>query len=239
MAEGKLPEHDADCCCSPVVACKRIALIHATPVAVPPVVEAFARLWPEAEVCNLLEDSLAPDLERASGLDERMISRFIRLARYAEDCGADGILFTCSAFGAAIEAAAKELAPLPVLKPNEAMFEEALNAGKSIGMVATFQPSVPSMEEEFEAMKVQLGSTAQLQTLCVPEAMTALRGGDTKTHNQLVATEAAKFANCDAVLLAQFSTAQAREAVSESVSATILTSPDSAVSKLRQLAAQR
>ena len=82
----------------------RIALIHATPVAIQPIMQAFEAGWPEAEVYNLLEDSLAPDLERAGGLGEAMVTRFRTLARYATDCGADGILFTCSAFGEAIEA---------------------------------------------------------------------------------------------------------------------------------------
>lgn len=211
---------------------KRIALIHATPVAVQPVIEAFGRLWPNAEVHNLLEDSLAPDLERAGGLDERMMSRFSRLARYAADCGADGILFTCSAFGIAIEAAAKELAPMPVLKPNEAMFEEAMGAGQRIGMVATFQPSVPSMEQEFAAMTAQTGTSTTLMTRCVPEAMAALRAGDAETHNRLVAEEAKKLDKCDAILLAHFSTAQARDTVSASIEKPIMTSPDSAVRKL-------
>lgn len=212
---------------------KRIALVHATPVAVEPVIEAFGRLWPEADVYNLLEDSLAPDLERAGRLDDAMISRFIRLAEYAADCGADGVLFTCSAFGAAIEAAANKLAPLPVLKPNEAMFEDALEAGETIGMVATFQPSVPSMEQEFETMAADAGSPARLKTVCAPDAMAALRAGDAQTHNRLVAEEAAKLNGCDAILLAQFSTAQAREAVCEHVSVPVLTSPDSAVRKLK------
>ena len=94
----------------------RISLIHATPVAVDPVVAAFRANWPEAEVYNLLEDSLAPDLDSAGELDDAMTARFLRLGRYAADCGADGILFTCSAFGASIEAVAQALKPMPVLK---------------------------------------------------------------------------------------------------------------------------
>jgi Asp/Glu/hydantoin racemase len=213
---------------------ERIALIHATPLAVSPVLEAFGRLWPAAQVYNLLDDSLAPDLERAGGLDDALIGRIRRLAAYAADSGAAGILFTCSAFGLAIEVAARDLAPLPVLKPNQAMFAEALTAGTRIGMVATFAPSVPSMEREFRAMALDAGDETNLTTVCVPKAMEALRDGDDRTHNRLVAEAASGLNGCDAILLAHFSTAQAREAVAKMTTVPILTSPESAVRKLRQ-----
>ncbi len=211
----------------------RIALIHATPLAVDPVVEAFRRLWPDAEACSLLDDSLAPDLARAGRLDAAMVERFRRLAAYTVDCGADAILFTCSAFGPAIEAAAADQAPRPVLKPNEAMFAEALSLGGRVGMVATFQPSVPSMQAEFATMAAACGSAATLETVCTPEAMPALRDGDGATHDRLVVEAAAGLAHCDAVLLAQFSMARARQAVADRLGKPVLTSPDSAVNLLR------
>lgn len=211
----------------------RIALIHATPLAIAPVVEAFRRLWPAAAACNLLEDSLAPDLQRAGRLDGAMVGRFRRLAAYAADCGADAILFTCSAFGPAIERAALDQAPRPVLKPNEAMFAEALSMGNRIGMVATFEPSLPPMRAEFAAMAAAAGSSAMLETVCAPDAMPALRDGDPALHDRLVVEAAAGLAHCDAILLAQFSMARARAAVSDRVGKPVLTSPDSAVALLR------
>ncbi|MBO03989.1 MAG: arylsulfatase [Chloroflexi bacterium] len=213
----------------------RISLIHAVPVAIDPVVETFQSDWPEAQVYSLLEGSLPSDLQEAGKIDQAMIERFTRLADYAADTGADGILFTCSAFGTAIEAAAAAHAPLPVLKPNEAMFEEAMDMGKRIGMIATFQPSIPSMTQEFEEMATATGASAKLETACVPEAMDALRDGDADTHNRLVAGAVDELGDTDVLLLAQFSTAQARPAVETKYDKPVLTSPGSAVRKLRRL----
>jgi hypothetical protein len=78
-----------------------------------PVQDAFARGWPEAETVNLLEDSLSPDLEAAGELTRSLKNRIAALARYGMDIGAGGILFTCSAFGEAIDAAAAA-ADIPV-----------------------------------------------------------------------------------------------------------------------------
>jgi len=220
-----------------VATARRITLIHATPVAIEPVAQAFRALWPEAGTFNLLEDSLAPDLERAGRLDAAMVDRFRRLAAYARDTGADAILFTCSAFGEAIEVAAREMAPLPVLKPNEAMFEAALAGASRIGMVASFAPSLPSMEREFADMAAARGSAARLRCACVPEAMAALRAGDGAAHDRLVAEAAAGLDGVELILLAQFSTARAHDAVAARTGLPVLTSTGSAVRRLRGLLA--
>jgi Asp/Glu/hydantoin racemase len=212
----------------------RIALIHAVAVAMPPVHEAFRQLWPEAECVDILDTSLSRDRERDGELTKKMTGRFLLLAKYAEDNGASGILFTCSAFGEAIEEAASK-AKIPVLKPNEAMFEAALATGKRFGMLATFQPSVAGMEEEFRAIAGQAKSKASLDSFCVPGAMKALQAGDGAEHDQLVAIAAPRFAERDAVLLAHFSTSRAAAAVKAAVRCPVLTAPGAAVEKLKGL----
>jgi hypothetical protein len=154
------------------------------------------------------------------------------LADYAAKTGADGVLFTCSAFGEAIEAAALAL-PLPVLKPNEAMFDAAFDQGKRIGMLATFAPSVPSMEEEFRIMAQRRQSSATLETLLVPGARAALVARNIGEHDRLVADAAGALAHCDVVLLAHFSMATAEQAVQARIPGVVLTAPSSAVLKLR------
>lgn len=208
----------------------RVALIHAVEVAVAPIAAAFAADWPEAERMNLLEDRLSPDRAVDADLTETMTRRINALADYAVLSGADGVLFTCSAFGPAIEAAAARL-PVPVLKPNQAMFDAALAQGARIGMLATFGPSVATMEAEFR--EAAAGRDATLRTVLVADALDALKGGDAATHNRLVAARAAELADCDAIMLAHFSTSRAREAVEAALGRPVLTSPGAAVRALK------
>ena len=105
----------------------RITLVHALKHSIVPIEASFAKLWPEARLMNLLDDSLSADLARDGGLSEAMTERFLGLGRYAAGTGSDAILFTCSAFGPCIEAVARAQAPMPVLKPNEAMIEQAVS----------------------------------------------------------------------------------------------------------------
>ena len=214
----------------------RIALIHATPVAVDPIREALVVGWPDAEAVNILDDSLSPDRAVMEELTEGMSDRIVSLARYARGIGAAGVLFTCSAFGPAIERAADVL-DIPVLKPNEAMFEAALDQGSNIGMIATFRPSQASMEAEFAEEARCLAPGARLTTRVVEAAMTALRAGDVATHNRLVAEAAATMTAYDAIVLAHFSTARAAQAVRSVTDVPVLTSPDAAVAKLKRLIA--
>jgi aspartate/glutamate racemase len=211
----------------------RIVLIHATPVSVEPTRIAFSQGWPEAETVNLLDDSLSLDLQRAGSQTPAIVRRMVTLARYGRDIGAGAILFTCSAFGEAIEQV-KTAVDLPVLKPNEAMFEEAMSAG-SLGLLATFEPSVPALEAEFHQITRRVGKTIPLTSVLVAEAMEALRSGDTSTHNRLLAAAAAQLSECDTVMLAQFSTSLAFDEVSRMLSARVLTSPHSAVAKLKSI----
>jgi len=214
----------------------RIALIHAVRVAIQPVENAFARHWPDAERMNLLDDSLSRDRSRDRTLTPTMFRRFAALADYAVSTGVHGVLYTCSAFGPAIEAARADKA-IPILKPNEAMFRDALGRGRRFGLLATFAPSVPSMEEEFRELARAAGREVELHSVCVPKAMAALDAGDGATHDALLAKAAPQFAGSDAVMLAQFSTARAQAAVAAVIDCPVLTSPDAAVLWLRRAVA--
>jgi len=206
----------------------RIALIHALKHSIVPIEAAFARLWPDASLMNLVDDSLSADLARDGSLTVAMTERFVTLGRYAASTGTDAILFTCSAFGPCIEAVARELAPMPVLKPNAAMIEQAAARGYRIGLLSTFAPTLVSMPREFP-------SSVEVVPKLADGALAALDRGDRAEHDRLVAQASRDLRDCDLIALAQYSMAPAAALVAEASGRPVLTTPESAVLKLKQL----
>lgn len=212
----------------------RTALIHATPAAVDPIRTAFAEAWPEPDLVNLLDVSLSRDRALTPELTKAIYGRFDALGAYSMSIGADGILFICSAFGPAIERVAAAVR-VPVLKPNEAMFAEAIAIGGQIGMLATFEPSIASMEAEFKSDAAKAGKSVTLESVYVPEAMSALVGGNRERHDSLVAEAAPALAHCKAIMLAQFSMAPAAVMLRQRLPGVpVLTSPGSAVAAMKK-----
>jgi Asp/Glu/hydantoin racemase len=211
----------------------RITLIHAVMVAIQPVLDAFAEDWPGQELTNLLDDGLTGALTREGGLTPRITQRICDLATFAARNGADGILFTCSAFTPAMDLA-RQLVSIPLLKPDEAMIAAALDTGPRVGVVATM-PATPAMtESQLRAAAAARGMTIAVTPSLADGAFRAIQTGDAATHDRLVVEAAARIAPAvDVICLAQFSMARACAAVQAKVGVPVLTSPAAAVAKLR------
>jgi Asp/Glu/hydantoin racemase len=206
----------------------RITLVHALKHSIVPIEASFAKIWPEARLMNLLDDSLSADLARDGKLTPAMTERFLSIGRYAKSTGANGILFTCSAFGPCIEAVVGEQKPMPVLKPNEAMIEQAAKGGRKVGLLSSFPPTLASMPREFPA-------SIELVPRLAEGAMAALDRGDRAEHDRIV-TEASKdLRDCDVIALAQYSMAPAADMVAQVTGRPVLTTPDSAVMKMKAM----
>ena len=190
----------------------RIALIHALVHSIAPVNDELARTWPVAVRMNLLDDSLSADVARGAALDERMTARFVALADYA--FGTRRGRRSCSRARRSGRASTRSRArwpDRPVLKPNEAMIDDAValaRAGRGrIALCATFAPTLASMPGEFPR-------DVDVVPILAEGALEALGRGDSATHDRLVAEAVAKAApDVDAVALAQFSLARAAPAV--------------------------
>ena len=163
-------------------------------------------------------------------LDNAMTSRFVTLTRYAIDSGAHGVLFTCSAFGACIETAARQWPSVPILKPNEAMIDQAValtgSKGGRVALMASFRPTLLSMPPEFP-------SAIEVVPIFVEGAMDALATGRPEEHDRLVCAAAQRLDGIDVIALAQFSMARAAPAVRSVVHVPVVTAPGSAVTALK------
>jgi Asp/Glu/Hydantoin racemase len=212
----------------------KIYLVHAQRVSMAPIESAFRTEWPAARIAHLLDESLFDDFSRDGRLTDAMVERFRMLGNYCVNAGADAILFTCSAFGAAIDAVKRDHR-IPVLKPNEALYDEMLAIGGRIVLLATFAPTIVSMSAEIAAHAKAKGVSLVLDTHLVAGALDALMQNRPDEHHRLIAEAAAAFPRHDAIAFGQFSMAPARGLVTARVSNPILTTPDSAIRKLKAM----
>ncbi|MBT7450088.1 MAG: arylsulfatase [Rhodospirillaceae bacterium] len=217
----------------------RITLVHALRDSMVPIWDAFSDVWPEAKTFNLLDDSLSADLAEEGELTDQIVDRFLTLGRYAKNSGAkgkttDAILFTCSAFGPAIDAVKRDL-DIPVFTPNEAAFEEAAAIGGHTGLVVTFPPSAPSLSKELSDLAEKLSANIKISTVLADGALAALQAGQPEKHDEIIAETAATLGKVDSIVLGQFSMARAAQETSHRVDAPIITTPTAAVHRLRTL----
>ena len=197
-------------------------------------VRAFAEDWPEARIGNILDDGLFQWVRETGGVVPEMYGAFQTLTRYAVERGAEGILYSCSAFGECIDACIAEFG-LPMLKPNDAMIEQALDRGSRIAVVATVGATIPTISVEIEDMAAARGQAVELVPYVVDGAFDALAGGDAALHDRLVADAAREIADCDVIALAQFTLSRAAPAVAAVTDIPVLNSPGAAVAKMREL----
>ena len=116
-------------------------MIHATRLAVEPALAAFREHWPEARPVSLVDESLQLDAANTGYDGPSFTLRILALAEYQVANGAEGLLFTCSAFSDAIKAAGRAL-EVPVLRPDEAAIEQALGLGEPVRVLVTFAPTL-------------------------------------------------------------------------------------------------
>lgn len=215
----------------------RIGLVHALRDSMPPLEEAFARLWPEAVTTHLFDSSLYVDRSR-NAIDATEINRRIAaLLRYCVSTGAEAILFTGSFFGAAVEAGRQGL-PVPVLTSYDALVEAAFSTGQRFAVVSTAKDSAPLLTSDLQRYAHQHGLELHVEERVASGAMEALFAGDATRHDELIAAAAASTSANDAVLLAQFSMARAANLAAERSGKRILTAPETAVLKLKHLLAE-
>jgi hypothetical protein len=213
---------------------KRILLVHAYHPSIPPVAEAFAALWPQAQVLNILDESLYADVTPEGVMGEDVPARVATLLRHAEKSRADGIVFTGSTFGPAVDAAKAELT-VPVLKADEAMSEKIASEATHPIIVCTARRALPVIRANIEASAAARGRTPLIAELWVPGAKDAIVAGDNATHDELIAAAVKEYADHDMIAFGQVSMVPARRLLPADIAARVVTSAEASVARIREL----
>src|SRR5688572_11690500 len=163
---------------------RKIALIHTSPAAIPPLVQFYGEAAPELELTNELDEGILELFAagRAAEAEERL-ARMI--AAHAAQ-GAELALLTCSAVSQQMLANLRRGATLPVLKIDEALARRAVETGRKIGVVVTFPPTLKTASQLLNDTAAEEGIAIELVPEVVPEAYQALLAGDGATHDKLL-----------------------------------------------------
>ncbi|WP_329020254.1 aspartate/glutamate racemase family protein [Streptomyces sp. NBC_00690] len=212
----------------------RIALISATPTAIAPAVAGLAEEFPAAEPWNLLDDRLLADAPQDGPLPPTLVDRMGRLIGHALAGGADGVLLTCSLYGAVTETVET---PVPLLPPDKAAFEQALalsSGGGRVLVLASFEAAMRDSVTRFTAAAVAAGSATEPIGVVAPAAFDAAREGDISAlFDALRNACLPHIADADAVLLAQYSLAPAAAPLSTALGVPVVSGPRAAAAALR------
>jgi hypothetical protein len=137
-------------------------------LAIDPVCDAFRQLWPQARVTNCSRTRWRRILPRRAA-SRRPSPAFRRACALQRALRRERGSFHLLGFRTAIEEA-KRSVRIPVLKPNEAMLEDALAVGSDVALLTTFEPSIPSLKAELEQLATDRGIKVRISTRSIPEA---------------------------------------------------------------------
>jgi Asp/Glu/hydantoin racemase len=209
----------------------KIAVIHTASVTVETFKALFTELMPGAEVVNFMDDSILPQL-RENGADVSAVEdRLLHYARFAEVLGADIILSACSSVGE-VAAKMREQVHVPVVRVDDAMAEEAVRRGKTIGVAATLWTTLRPTMELIRAKAA--GNPIEIREQLVDSAFQRLSEGDREGHDSILAEALAELAmEVDVVVLAQASMARVVPRLPQVLQSKFLTSPRLAVERVK------
>jgi Asp/Glu/hydantoin racemase len=214
---------------------RKIALVHTSPAAIGPLMQFYSEAAPEIEVTNLLDDGLLRLL--AAGNHSVAQERLADMVKTATSTyGAELAMITCSSVSKEMVEKLDEDFDLPILKIDYPMARQAVRAGHTIGVAATFPPTlVPTCKLISEAA-AEAGTEVNIIQEVSPDAYTALLANDSATHDRLLINTIEKLESkgVAAIVLAQVSMARILPRLGDRVSVPVLSSLHTSLEAVRQ-----
>ena len=194
----------------------------------------LAESLPGVKFATVVDDSLLADVRAAGRLTAAVTRRLVGYGMLAQSAGADAIFNTCSSIGEAADVM-RQVLDIPVVKIDEAMAQEAVEAGERVAVVATLPTTLAPTARLVERMACEEGREVSIRRHLVEGAFDVLVNGDPARHNQMIMAEIERAAEAaDVIVLAQGSMARLVPSLPE-LPVPVLSSPDRGIADLRRV----
>ena len=212
----------------------RVGVVHTFLYSVEDLKAQFREQLPEAEMINIIDDSLLEEALANGAVTPAIISRMCDYYQNLQELGCVCALNQCSSVGEASDIAGKTVS-MPIFKIDRPMARKAAELGEKIAVIATACSTVEPSSRLVESEAARLGRRVQVDRCFVEGAYECLlKTGDKQKHNEMVVAkveEAAK--DHDVFVLAQGSMYHLMPLLSH-IQVPVLTSLETGVAQLRK-----
>jgi len=212
----------------------KVAAVYTGIVLVEPLKFIFQKSFPEAQLINIVDDSLIAEVIINNGLTRSVKKRLFVYYETAFESGADIVLNTCSSVGEAVDF----LQPLfdkPIFKIDQPMAREAVKVASKIGILATLPTTLGPTKRLVLSEASNLGKRIETRDALAEGAFEALTKGDVAKHDQLIKKAALDIAkDVDVFVLAQGSMAGMEQELFTLTGKKVFSSPELGVRALRE-----
>ena len=165
---------------------KKVCIVNTSLVSLQDLKDLFAEICPDAEIFNIVDESLLPEVRANNGITNNIVCRMCAYFQMAVNAGADLIFNQCSSVGEAADIAARTV-NVPVVKVDERMGREAVNIGPKISMVATLESTLGPSIRLVENTAKKMGREVTVKRCLVEGAFDVLfYQKNPEKHNQMV-----------------------------------------------------
>ncbi|MET0888405.1 MAG: hypothetical protein ABWX92_18365 [Mycetocola sp.] len=212
-----------------------IAVISGVAAAIPPATRALSEALPQADLWNLLDDRLIADATEKGQVSVELAGRMMRLIEHAKREQADAVLMTCSMYGFLAPDASARFG-IPVHGPDDAAFHQVVVRGyESIHLVSSVELALNDAVERATAAFASEGANVDIVPVLAEAARApSLRKDTTGVAGAIVQAIQATGREAEAVLLANYTLADAADYVSTGIARPVLTGPALAAQTLRE-----
>lgn len=214
-----------------------IAFLHTAAVHIETFDALGALLAPELKLAHAVREDILSAAMRAGGVTPAIALDTQEALQALAAGGAAVIVCTCSTLGAIVEEAALA-SPVPMLRIDRPMADQAVGAGRRIGIAACLSSTIEGTQGMVMESARRAGRDCEIRTFLFSDIWPAFQEGRLHDYYEAIAerlTDAAR--EVDVLILAQASMAPAAEIASRHIGIPILSSPRTGFEKALELLA--